>query len=150
MTYDTEFICQQLADGMSLQQISDSMGVRKGNLWRHLNHPDRRESYYFALALRGAQHAEQIENLCRKVERGEIDARSADVAIKGRQWISARYHPELFSERLRTQTSVKQEPSLQESFLEVLIASKRRVAKSRLEEIKEDSTRAINGDSSHK
>ena len=102
-------ICERLAGGEALSQISQQYGKSKQALWKWLNsNEERRADYIVALEGRGFLHLEQIERLAADVEAGRIDARAGDVAIRARTWIAGRLNPKLLSEKWRGSLEVQQ------------------------------------------
>jgi hypothetical protein len=102
-------ICESLAGGEALSQISGKYGKTKQALWKWLNsNEERRADYIAALEGRGFLHLEQIERLAADVEAGRIDARAGDVAIRARTWIAGRLNPKLLSEKWRGSLEVQQ------------------------------------------
>ena len=102
-------ICERLAGGEALSQISQQYGKSKQALWKWLNsNEERRADYIAALEGRGCLHLEQIERLAAEVEAGQIDARTGDVAIRARTWLAGRLNPKLLSEKWRGSLEVQQ------------------------------------------
>ena len=102
-------ICERLAGGEALSQISQQYGKSKQALWKWLNsNEERRAEYIVAMEGRGFLHLEQIERLAADVEAGRIAARAGDVAIRARTWIAGRLNPKLLSEKWRGSLEVQQ------------------------------------------
>ena len=57
--------------------------------------------YSEAQQSRAIYHAQRVEELIEKVERGEIDANQARVSIDARKWLSAKFYPKMFSDRYK-------------------------------------------------
>jgi predicted DNA-binding protein YlxM (UPF0122 family) len=103
---DVEAFCNHIADGKSLQETADLYGMTRYALYQVLNR-NHQERYMSALNERAMRHAEHIEYLAKECEQGRIDPRAADVSIRARQWICAKYHPEFLAERMKKDVSVE-------------------------------------------
>ena len=100
-----EVFCNHIADGKSLQETAELYGMTRYALYQLLNR-NHQERYMSALNERAMRHAEHIEHLARECEQGRIDPRAADVSIRARMWICAKYHPEFLAERMKKDVSV--------------------------------------------
>lgn len=114
---DVEVFCNHIAEGMSIQETAERYGMTRFALYQLLNrrHQDR---YLSALNQRAMRHAEHIEYLANECEKGRIDPRAADVSIRARQWICAKYHPEFLAERMKKDVSV--EHSMRQEHLDTM------------------------------
>ena len=110
--------CDDIAEGKSLQVTAEQYGLDRSNLYRVLNRQENRERYLAALNQRAMKHAEHIEFLAMECEQGRIDPRAADVSIRARMWICAKYHPELLAER--TSKTVNVEHSMRQEHLDTM------------------------------
>ena len=105
--WDLDDVCNRIAAGESLSEISLSYCKSKQALWYFLNKEEaRRRRYLQALEARGIAHLEEIERIALEVENGDLDARSGAVAFQARAWVASRLNPQMLSERWKTELRV--------------------------------------------
>lgn len=123
---DITAFCNDIADGLSLNDTAMKYGMTRHALYQLLNR-NHLEKYMAALNQRAMRHAEHIEHLAKQCEEGKIDPRAADVSIRARMWICAKYHPEFLAER--TKKDVNVEHSMRQEHLNTM----KKIAKRRAE-----------------
>ena len=92
-------VLTRIAEGESVRGIAKDFRVPRRTLLHWLHGDDLEKQYRSALEARALHHAEQVEELVHKVERGEIDPQSARVAIDSRKWLAAKFYPKQFGEK---------------------------------------------------
>lgn len=93
---------QRIGEGESLRKIAKDSKIPKSTLWAWIrNDPQLALRYSEAQQSRAIYHAQRVEELIEKVERGEIDANQARVSIDARKWLSAKFYPKMFSDRYK-------------------------------------------------
>ena len=81
---------QRIGEGESLRKIAKDSKIPKSTLWAWIrNDPQLALRYSEAQQSRAIYHAQRVEELIEKFERGEIDANQARVSIDARKWLSA-------------------------------------------------------------
>jgi len=117
--FDLRDVTDRIASGESLQQIAEVYQRKRQSLWKWLHRNEERKlAYLGALEERAFLHAQEIEAIAIKAERGEIPADVARVSIDARKWIASRFHPKLLGERTRSELHVRTDHSFE--FLQAL------------------------------
>ena len=97
---DLDEVCEMIADGASLAQIGAKFDRSRNVIWKFLHkNEEHRQAYLAVLQERGFHHANMIERLVLKVENGKMRPDVARFAIDERNWISSRFHHNLFPEK---------------------------------------------------
>ena len=97
----------RIGEGDSLRQIAKEFGVPKSTLWDWIrNDRDLTLRYGEAQQSRAIYHAQRVEELIEKVERGEMNPQSARVSIDARKWLAAKMYPKKISDRYQIKHDV--------------------------------------------
>lgn len=117
-----------LADGGSLRRFCESHVYAYGAVQSTLTkREDLLPLYDAALEARSDLQREQIEQLIRRVERGEIDPKAGAVALAGRQWLAEKMNPRRYGQRQQVDVQVTDMTKLHLEAVKAL-ASKPRLA----------------------
>lgn len=98
-------ICDDMADGMSVEEACANAGVIYRTFRRYVENADEKicQAYTHAREWRGEACLMKIDSIMRKLEAGEIDSASANVLIQTEKWKASKFYPKMYSDTNRTQ-----------------------------------------------
>lgn len=98
-------ICDDMADGMSVEEACGNAGVVYRTFRRYVENADEKicQAYMRAREWRGEACLIKIDSIMRKLEVGEIDSTTANVLIQTEKWKASKFYPKMYSDTNRTQ-----------------------------------------------
>lgn len=97
---DVEKACDLLAKGKSHQATAHACGCTVRQLWRALMQtPQSRAAYAESKLARASASANRAKRISKKLEKKQIDPKSASVIINAEQWQARTHAPEEYGER---------------------------------------------------
>jgi len=109
-------VCDQVADGMSLSEISKVEGVPYSVLWRWLNAEGRMESYRVALEARADKEAHDVLHIADSATVEEVGV--AKLRVDARKWAASKWDRERYGEASKVQMDVRYQVDLAGALLE--------------------------------
>lgn len=99
-----ERICLEVSEGSNLNRIKDNDWCPSmDTVYKWLKeHEAFADSYARAREARADRRAERIDDICMKVEAGEIDYNAARVIIDAQKWQAAHEAPKAYGDRDRS------------------------------------------------
>lgn len=100
-----EAICDELADGMSVEDACKKMGVCYRTFRRFVEKGDDDvcQLYTRAREWRGEACLMRIDGIMRKLENGQIDSSTANVLINTEKWKASKFYPKMYGDMNKTQ-----------------------------------------------
>lgn len=109
-------ICDQVADGMSLSEISKVEGVPYSVLWKWLSDGNRMESYRVALEARADKEAHDVLHIADSATVEEVGV--AKLRVDARKWAASKWDRERYGEASKVQMDVRYQVDLAGALLE--------------------------------
>lgn len=110
--FDT--IMEAVASGYSVSYFAQSVGLNGHKLATFLKRleGDRKQQYEEARAARAMYNADQILEVIRKVEDGELLVPAARMIADNLKWMAERLDPELWGNKLQVRADIKTSPEM--------------------------------------
>lgn len=98
-------ICDELADGITVEAACMKMGVNYRTFRRFIEKGDEKIGQLYARARewRGEACLMKIDDIMHKLETGQIDSSTANVLINTEKWKASKFYPKMYSDTVRTQ-----------------------------------------------
>lgn len=109
-------VCDQVADGMSLSEISKVEGVPYSVLWRWLNAEGRMESYRVALEARADKEAHDVLHIADGATAEEVGV--AKLRVDARKWAASKWDRDRYGESSKVALDVRYQVDLAGALLE--------------------------------
>lgn len=109
-------ICDQVADGMSLSEISRVEGVPYSVLWRWLNADGRMDAYRAALEARADKEAHEVLHIADSATVEEVGV--AKLRVDARKWAAGKWDRERYGESSKVALDVRYQVDLAGALLE--------------------------------
>ena len=109
-------ICDQVADGMSLSEISKVEGVPYSVLWRWLNAEGRMEAYRVALEARADKEAHDVLHIADSATAEEVGV--AKLRVDARKWAASKWDRDRYGESSKVALDVRYQVDLAGALLE--------------------------------
>lgn len=94
---EVEDAYDMMAEGCSLQEISNALGYNKSNLYRHL--VKDKERYVECQQLQAQSFVARIMDLARKAEEGDENHQSTRLAIDTYKWLACKFYPKMYGDK---------------------------------------------------
>lgn len=110
--FDT--VMEAVAGGYSVSYFAQSVGLNGQKLATFLNRleGERKEQYREARSARAMHHADQLLEIIRKVEDGELLVPAARMMADNLRWMAERMDPELWGNKLQVRADVRTSPEM--------------------------------------